>query len=282
MSTAFLDLPVGVEEMGRVLRRVEVRKLKGKMQRDVARLAAKKRPNPEGIIQTILQPSIVSLDGRPTRIEDLRGMPMGDSDWLLFELRKLTWGPEVTATVECKACVAEKQADATATYLIDLNEELKTTSVPADAPWWDGEQILTLAEAGARAPDLTRRYCRVLQLASPDHQVEAYFRYGTGRDREALGKYAEEPLEALWKLMAMTCVSWRDPEHGQVTIPPKGLSEDFWEDLDADVLGWAQAAFAEATPGVDTSITVNCSHGHSQKTQLQPINFFFPEVRQMS
>lgn len=273
-TTKMLELPCGLEETGGVVsREIEIRKLKGRVQRELAKLQQRKRPDAAVMLDTILQPSIVSLNGTPPDLMRLRRMLLADRDWLLFELRKHTWGSFVTAKQKCEEC------DLIYTYPgIDL-DDLKIIRLGDDTPWWDGEKAIDGAEVVKLQGEARAALgCRVFVLENDDLGCRAVFRFGNGNDQSSISKYADQQVKAVWRMMADTCLQWQDPDQSFDRPPKKGFKEDFWDEVDMDIVGWVQRAFADAQPGVETKIEITCEEGHDQEVTLNATDFFFPEV----
>ena len=88
-----LELPCGLEgENGQVIRDAEIRKIKGRVRRDVARLASKKNPDNAAILEAILKPTLVSIGGQKITTVKLLKMQLADRDFVLFEAYRHTHG----------------------------------------------------------------------------------------------------------------------------------------------------------------------------------------------
>ena len=102
------------------------------------------------------------------------------------------------------------------------------------------------------------------------------FFYPKGRQQRAISKLADKPIDAVWKLLSLTCLSWKDPDHEIEVVPKGGLKTSFWGDVDLEVLEWLEVAFQEAQPGVDSTIDVECPFcGHEFKTAVRALDFLF-------
>jgi hypothetical protein len=274
VATKQLRMPCGLEEQGGIVHRdLEIRKLKGRIQRDVARMQAQKRANAADILDAILTPSIIRVGNEPATPMTLRAMHVADRDWVLFELRKLTWGSLVTAKHPCQTC------DEVMIYEDFDLDTLKIVTLGDDVPWWNGERVVEAEELEQLEPaDRQALRCRVLVLENDELGVRGVFRFGNGDDQALIGKLADRPIDALWRMMSLTCIQWKDPEHDIDKPPRKGIKDSFWEDVDMDIVDWAQAAYRDAQPGVDTNIELVCANDHLQEVLLSPTDFFFPEV----
>ena len=280
-SIKSLELPCGLESEGGVVRKnIEIRKLKGKVQRDIARLQAAKKPDAGAILDAILMPSVVGVEGDKPTINDIRLMLIADRDWLLFELRKHTWGPTISVKNKCEepGC-----GEVTSYPDFDLND-LETVTLD-DAPWWDGKDAISAdVVAKMSEEELKSLRCRVVLLENEDLEIRAIFRFGNGRDQSQITRLADRPVEAMWKMMSLTCLYWDDPDHMVGSnIPKQNLDQSFWDDVDMDIIDWVQAAFADAQPGIETKADLECySCNNIEKVAISPTDFFFPAAARRS
>lgn len=282
-SAKQLDLPCGLEQVGgSVARACEIRKLKGRMQREIAKMHAKKKIPQAKLLNSILLPSIVSIGGESPTLRLVRDMHIGDRDWLLFELRKHTWGDKVDIEHKCEDCGAKVTLPG-----FDLNK-LTLHTIPEDADWWNGTDVVPANRIDSLPEEeLKLLRCRCFTLEpdeGDDMEYRGVFRYGNGNDQAALAPVAHLPIDSLFTMMSSTCLFWDDPEHQEGPVRKKrGLPVDFWEDLDMDVLDKVEAQFNDAQPGIDTQVEVECDEcGHEDKIRINIANFFFPEARKRS
>lgn len=280
-SIKSLELPCGLESEGGIVRKnIEIRKLKGKVQRDIARLQAAKKPDAGAILDAILMPSVVGVEGERPTINDVRLMLIADRDWLLFELRKHTWGPLISVKNKCEepGC-----GEVTSYPEFDL-DDLETVTLD-DAPWWDGKDAIPAdVVAKMSEEELKSLRCRVVLLENEDLEIRAIFRFGNGRDQSQITRLADRPVEAMWKMMSLTCLYWDDPDHMVGSnIPKQSLDQSFWDDVDMDIIDWVQAAFADAQPGIETKADLECySCNNIEKVAISPTDFFFPAAARRS
>jgi hypothetical protein len=80
-STVQLELPCGFVRNGEIIRRVEIRKMKGRIQRDIARMQGQKK-NAAAIIDMILHQSIVALGEEKPTLGQIQDLLLADRDWL--------------------------------------------------------------------------------------------------------------------------------------------------------------------------------------------------------
>lgn len=272
MAAKTLQLPCGLETDGRVERTVEINKMKGKVQRDVARIANKKNADNYQVIEAILKPTVASVGSEPATGTILGALLLADRDWLLFEIVKHSRGPEVTMQVNCPECKVLSE------YPGYNLEDLKVTELKDENTlWWDGQKAHTATEV-AKLPAEARialKY-RCFKIEDAELGAVGIFRYPTGRHQQAISKLGDQEIEALWKLMSSTLLSWKDPDNEIEVAPKGGVKTTFWDDVDMEILDWAQITFAEEMPGVDSRVDLECpSCNHEFKTVLRPTDFLF-------
>ncbi len=101
---AGFELPGGlVTEGGRLLTRALLRPLSGQEEQWLADAANA----PSAIrVTRLLTSCLVSLDGEPVTMDTVRKLLVGDRDFLMLQLRRLTLGDDVQAVLDCPACGA--------------------------------------------------------------------------------------------------------------------------------------------------------------------------------
>lgn len=265
MAEKNLELPCGVVlNTGHIEKHVTIRKMKARVQREVASLVGKKNPNPTEVLDFILTSSVTRFgeeDGlRPKYLTD---MLLADRDWLLFQIRIHTHGPLTDVEQECAKC-EEKY-----TYPdFDLSSFPLKAIDKETVLWWDGNEVLT--------PDKVRFGeiipCRVFVLQNEEAEARGVFRYPNGSDQRDIASLGNKPVEALWRLLVRTCMLWEDAEHG---VSKGKVKAELWDDLDIDVMDWLQAAFAEAMPGLDTTSKLTCPEGHESEVRVSAADFLF-------
>lgn len=273
-----LDLPCGLEHAGGLVERgAEIRKIKGRMQREVAALQAKKGRQRGQIVNTLLMSSLVRLGEHAPTLRTIRNLKIGDRDWLLYELYKHTWKSQVDLKHKCSQCEDEM-------LLPDFDlDSLPIRRIPDDAPWWNGREFVAGDRVATLPEDekaLLRCRCFVIESdEDSDFHYRGVFRYGDGNDQELLTPVAHKLVDAAWTLMSSTCLFWEDDEHKIGVVHKKGLSTEFWDDMDMDVLDDLQAKFVEKQPGVDTEVDIDGPCGHSEKAQVMISDFLFLGAR---
>lgn len=274
MSSKQLDLPCGLEEPGaRVVRSVEIHKIKGKLQRELAVLAGQKNPNTAEILDATLRLCLARIGGADVSSTLLSRLLLADRDWVIREAAVMLRGPTTTLSERCPKC----PKDDNETEYPNFNlADLPVTLLGDDALWWHKGQTLTKQQIDTLTPverDEIRFRC--FQIRHEESGATGTFRYPTGLHQKAVASLGDRPVEALWKLMSMTCLAWSDPDNQSVKVGPQGVHPHFWDEVDLDILDWAQPAFAAAMPGVDTNADLTCKNGHDHKVQVALLGFLF-------
>ncbi len=272
MASKTLQLPCGLETDGRIERTAEIGKLKGKVQRDIARIANKKNADMYHVIEAILKPSVQTIGSEPASGTILGALLLADRDFLLFEIVKHSRGPIVTLRADCPKC---DEAGEYPGY--DLDDLPITHIEDGDALWWDGQNVHSAVDVSKMGPEerVGLKY-RVFRIADEELGVTAVFRYPTGRHQQGISKMGDNEIEALWKLMSTTMLQWKDPEIEVETAPKGGVKMTFWDEVDMEILDWAQLTYAEAMPGVDSKVELECpSCEHEFDSVMRPTDFLF-------
>jgi len=273
MTETSLELPCGYEHNGTVIRDAEIRRMKGRVQRDIAELSGKKKTDPAEILEAVLRPSWVGLGGQKVTKIHLLGALLADRDFLLFEMVKVLRGNVVSMTEECPKCEETFE-------IFDINlAELPVTRLEDDSDWWGPQGLVKAADVVGLGPgERSQLECRVFVLENEELGASAVFRYPRGKEQRQVSSLAEKPIEVMWKLMSLTCLSWKCPDHDLPQTPKGGLKMTFWDDVDYLVLEWLEEAFSAAQPGVDSSLQADCPNSecqHSYKTQVRALDFLF-------
>lgn len=109
MSETIVELPGGlVLDGGRRLSRAELRSLTGHEEEWLARHPG--IPSARAVTH-LLSACLVELEGEPPGRETVRQLLVGDRDYLMLQLRRITLGDHFHAVVTCPACQARMDAD---------------------------------------------------------------------------------------------------------------------------------------------------------------------------
>src|SRR6185436_3341318 len=104
LGEAVFELPGGLAlDEGRCLTRAVLRPLFG---REEEWLTHATHTPSSARVTRLLSSCLVSLDGEPVTTGLVRKLLVGDRDYLMLQLRRLSLGDEVNAVLTCPACSA--------------------------------------------------------------------------------------------------------------------------------------------------------------------------------
>jgi len=214
-------LPGGlILEDGRRLMRAGLRALTGT---EEEWLAEAREVASAAKVTRVLSSCVAALDGEPADAARIRRMLVGDRDYLVLELRRLTLGDDVVAVIACPACSAP------------LDAEFRVGDVPVErrpqtSAWYTGkrgvrfrlptggdqEAVLGL-EAGAAEEALLKR------CTSGGEGREL-----SGAEREAVIQEMERQAPRVDLELDLTC-----PECGHRFVTPFDTTAFFFEEMRA-------------------------------------------------
>lgn len=184
------------------------------------------RTNPSKITDVILLQCLKKV-GSVSLINGklLNELLLGDRDFLMLEIRRVSMGDIITATVECGECNKK----------IEVKFNL------------DEIKCKTLAECQSEIVDGIRGFW----IKNDEPKVNAFFRFPKGEDQAAILPFLQKnPIDANYRLYALCLVQW-DGEK-------KKFNSDFFEKMNTNLLDVIDEAFSENQPGPDLSQTVSC------------------------
>ncbi|HJQ24876.1 MAG TPA: hypothetical protein VKA60_13240 [Blastocatellia bacterium] len=243
-----VELPVGyLDEDGRLHRSATLRKMTG---HEEALLADRKLRHNGGALVTELLSSCVRRLGELTTINRkvVAHLTSPDRNYLLMELRKITFGSELEANYACPHC------GETSRVLHDL-DELPVRRVNGEGV----RDIVVELEDGWEDKD-GQLYLTMV------------FRLPNGVDEEKVaGALKENPSRGMNALLTRCMVALGDmPQARREALGTKVLS-----DLTMSDRALIESAFREETPGVDLSRQIDCDAcGRSFKASLDLTSFF--------
>lgn len=245
-----VTLPVGYfdEESGQLHRQITLRKMTG---REEALLSD---PGLQGnggkLITALLSNCVIALEGiKPVDTTIIRRLTSADRNFLLLELRRLTFGDEMEAQYRCPKC------QGVTAVLEDLSSfdvrELETGILP--------EIHITLKD-GYQDPE-------------GNWQFELLFALPTGEDEEvAAGRRDKNPARQRDVLLARCLRQVGGMEPKRI----RALGSRILSDLSMADRRLIQKAIDEQTPGLDLSRDVSCNQcGEGYRAGLD-MTFFFP------
>lgn len=98
-----VTLPAGlIQPDGSVARKVELKELTGADEETLAKGRSSK--NISHFISTLIECSVVSVEGRHPDEFDLGNLVMGDRNFLVLHIRRITYGDEIQLSLRCPSC----------------------------------------------------------------------------------------------------------------------------------------------------------------------------------
>jgi hypothetical protein len=242
-------LPVGLEdeEDGTGLTEVALRKMTGN---EEAVLADPKLRSNGGKIVTALLAGCVRVDGgRKLGAQAARRLASADRNFLLLELRRLTFGDEMEARYTCPRC------QRVTSVVEDLGEVDVRRLDDGDA----GAEIVVLLEDGYRDPD-------------GSIQRELVFGLPSGEDEEVAGSLRDaNPARQRDALLARCLRRVGELEPRRM----RALGSAILAELSMSDRRLIQRALDESAPGPDLTRTVVCDHCLEEfRTALDMSHFF--------
>jgi hypothetical protein len=243
-----VNLPVGLvdEETGELLREVTLRKMTGN---EEAALADPKLRRNGGKMVTALLAGCARADGKPLSHAAVRRMTSADRNFLLLELRRLTFGDLMEARYTCPSCGG-------ATLVTEDLAELEVRSVDDGAS--EAEIEIYLVD-GYRGPD-------------DESHRELVFRLPTGEDEEAAANVRDgNPSRQRDALLTRCLLRVGELEPRRV----RAIGTRILADLSMTDRRLVQRAVDEGVPGPDLTRHVVCDHClDDYKTALDMSRFF--------
>ncbi|MGK5114711.1 MULTISPECIES: hypothetical protein [unclassified Geodermatophilus] len=234
-------LPGGFwDEAGRRHRTVALRPLTG---HEEELLAGGDGGNPPALVTAVLGRCLTRLgEMAPVPTDVVRRLLVGDRDYLLLQLRQLTFGDEVRATLVCpwEAC----------------GEQVAIEFAVSDVP---------VHGSPLPAPDYTVR----LSSEADDARSEIRFRLPNGADQEAVAPWAEHNEAAALTALLRRCVLGADPP-----------SEDCVAALSPRARAELEAEMERLAPRVERTMTTSCVEcGRPFTVPFDLHRFFFGDLR---
>lgn len=251
-ATKIVLLPCGLgpDKDGKIYRDAEIAPMTGLVRKNIARPEI--RQSPVRVLDTILLACLKRIG--PFDRTDRRTLDkllMGDKDFLLLEIRKLSFSSSIlTSTATCGEC--KEKVD----LKIDI-DKLPTIPMPENTPIENGERVFTVEfEHGGTANS-------------------AKFRFPNGTDQAAVAQVIfKNPVEGQYLLWQRCLVEWE----GQ---PIEKVSPTLFDDLPLPVIDAVDDKFRATVPGPNMRQSVVCPLcGASNRLDLGATDFLFPQARE--
>lgn len=223
------QLPLGVTTASDVIKSVVLRPMtagtrRKMLNRDTARNASKS-------LTSILMDCCDSIGGSPVNERDINNLVLGDRDYMLFEIRRLSLGNIINASTQCPKC--EEKIE----FQVDM-----------------GNVPIRRLEQGKHYE--LENTLPVFKVKNADIKVEAICRFPNAVDQSAmLNLMKNDPLGANYLLYSKVMRKWsRD---GQVVQGP--YTQVFVDSMTVPEIEWFERAFADAQPGPDWAARIPCT-----------------------
>ena len=242
------ELPVGyIDDDGRVHRTATLRKMRG---HEEALLADRKlRKNGGKLVTELLASCLKQLgDLKPVTRQVVSQLTSADRNYLLLELRKITFGEELAANYTCPVC-------GEINHVLENLEELPVSRVNGSGP----PEIVVELEDG-------------YEDKGGEFYTTMVFRLPTGADEEKTADIVKDnPSRGMNALLTRCLQSLDDiPSNRREALGTKLMS-----DLTMGDRARIEKAFRQDTPGVNLTREVECeSCGHRFQTSLDLTSFF--------
>lgn len=255
VATKDVQLPCGLgpDKEGRIHRDATIAPMTGAVRKNIARPEV--RQNLGKIVDTILLSGLKRV-GPVERIDRrvLDKMLIGDRDFLMLEIRKLSMTSAVNATMKCGSCGDQ----------IDIKYDLNRIPIRQLADKGDGIEV----------SGLERLF--TLDWTSEDGKitVNGKFRFPNGNDQLLTAQGAtRNPIEANYNLWYRCLQEWDGK-------PVEKVSPTLFDDLTLPVVDAVDAEFRKRQPGPDLRQPVSCPLcGADNDLDLSASDFLFPLVR---
>ncbi len=246
-----VSLPVGLtdeEGDGEPVREVTLRKMTGN---EEALLGDVRLRRNGGKLVTALVAACARVDGKALSLEQARRLSAADRNFLLLELRRLTFGDEMDARYACPRC-------GESTIVTEDLSELPVRTVEDGAA---EDEIEVLLDDGYRGPD-------------GDVHHELVFGLPTGEDEEAASGREHNPSRQRDLLLTRCLRRVGDLEPRRV----RALGPRILADLSMGDRRLVQRALEEGAPGPDLTRSIVCdSCGEEFRALLDMSHFFSVE-----
>ena len=244
-----VSLPVGFfdEEIGEIVRAATLRKMTGN---EEALLADPRlRANGGKLITALLASCVTALGEKPGGNGRVRALSSADRNFLLLELRRLTFGDEMEAHYRCPHCQG--------TTLVV--EDLSTIEVRRSEDDEEAPEIRVNLGDGYQDPD-------------GNWQTEMVFALPTGADEEAAGTRRDaNPARQRDALLARCLKQVGDLEPRRI----RAIGTKILASLSMSDRRRIQKGLDDAAPGPDLTRSVLCEQcGEEYRTTLDMSDFF--------
>ena len=247
-----LTLPVGLEletdDSMQTYKHITIRKMTGK--EEALLTDPKLKKNAGALITALLSSCVVSMEGLPkTDARIVRKMSSADRNFLLLELRRLTFGDEIETQYRCPSCGGENYQ----------SENLSEVTIREFKDEGNGQEVSVTLADGFEGPD-------------GEWHFDFAFRFPTGEDEEAAsGRKDKNAVRQQDALLTRCLIRVGTLDERRV----RGMGTHLLAALSMSDRRKIQTAMDDAAPGPDLIREISCDHcGHEFNSALDMRHFF--------
>lgn len=239
-----VELPCGFVHEDEIYTKASIIPMTGRIRKLIAR--PQNRQNPASIIDALLTNCVASI-GSINRVNKnvTDRLFLGDRDFLVMEIRKLSLGAEVHTQLQCDNCGAKLG------MTLNLDRDVPTTKLKdLDIDVVDGEAVFELRD------DMLK--------------LDAKFRLPRGVDQHHIAPlYRKNPVEANYALYRACLLEWNGQDASELPV-------GFFDDQPLPVIDFIDENFMEMMPGPDMRVPVDCYEcNHEMLMSMASSDFLF-------
>jgi hypothetical protein len=222
------QLPLGVVHNGDVSRDVVLKPMTAKTRRLMAAKSTQK--NPSAGLTNLLGQCCESIANAPPSPQMINSLTIGDRDFMLLMLRKMSVGDILKAEMSCPRCQEQ------------ISFDLPIDDIRINVLEKDKDYVIEGTNA-------------FTTLKNDELGTEVMLRFPTGFDQSTISQQAKtDPVGASYALYVRLIKSWF--VNGEPVENPNTM--DFIDDLPLKEIEWLENAFRKAMPGPDWMVNLTC------------------------
>jgi hypothetical protein len=243
-------LPLGLVSGGTVIREVTLKPMTAGVRRQILNRQSQK--NPANGITTMLAQCCELIGSAPASPQLINAMIVGDRDYLLMMLRKISIGDIMPGQLVCPKC---------------------QTTIVFDIPIDDVEIRRLEVEKDFRIEGSFA----ITDLESKEMGIKAALRYPIGHDQVNLAdKIKSDPVAANYELMSRLIRAWE--KNGKPVELPNSMA--FIDSLTIPEIEWLEKEYRAKQPGPQWNIRITCNAcGGETPVDLGDVDFLFKTQR---
>lgn len=244
------ELPLGVIQGGSANRSIILNPMTAGIRRKL--LSRSNQKNPSAGMTTMMCECCESLGGAAPSPQLFNSLTVGDRDYVLLMIRKISLGNILSAQLTCPRCQQDIIFD------LDIDQmNIKRLEIEKD-----------FVVEGTYA---------FVQLKSDELGLEIIARLPVGFDQTAIAdQMRTDPVLANYELYSRLIKSWK--KNGAVIETPNSVK--FIDALPVREIEWLESSFRRAMPGPDWYVNVTCEVcGRKSLLDLSDTDFLFKTQR---